>query len=42
MEEGYLEQLMETVYRLTERVEVWVGEGAKQRHNQNNDVGVVW
>ena len=38
----YLKQLMETVYRLTKRVEVRVSKGMKQRHNQNNDVGVVW
>ena len=38
----YLKQLMETVYRLTKRVEVRVSKGMKQRHNQNNDVGIVW
>ena len=42
MEGGYLKQLMETVYRLTKRVEVRVSKGMKQRYNQNNDVGVVW
>ena len=42
MEGGYLKQLRETVYRLTKRVEVRVSKGTKQRHNQNNDIGVAW
>ena len=33
-EGGYLEQLMETVYCLTKRVEVRVSVSTKQRHNQ--------
>lgn len=37
----YLEQWTETVHRLTKGVKVRASVGTKQRHNQNNHVGVV-
>lgn len=41
VEGQYLEQLTETAHCFTKGVKVQVSVGTKQKHDQNNDVGVV-